>query len=149
MNKIKILSLVSAALFLVNLALICFLIAYKPSRGKEKNPKEVIIKKLNFDGPQIKEYEKLIEWHQSNILQSEKNLLKLKNQLYSNLTKDIKENFTDSLLTEIGKLHIDMEQINYKHFSEIKLLCKPEQMTSFNALYADINRLFERKNPAG
>ena len=72
----------------------------------------------------------------------------LKSQLYSNLIDQNEPTNTDSLIIEIGKKQIEIEQIHYKHFQEIKGLCKPEQQKAFKELSLDIVKLFAHPAPS-
>jgi hypothetical protein len=145
MNKVKVLSIVSIGLFAANIILIWFLMSNKMAHDRKEGPKKIIIEKLHFDESQTKEYEKLIDWHKKNIRKSESQMMVLKNQLYTSLQQNKQTNSTDSLIAEIGKVQIEIEHINYKHFKDIKELCKPEQLKLFDELCEDIAKLFAHK----
>jgi periplasmic protein CpxP/Spy len=145
MNKVKVLSIVSIGLFAANIILICFLMSNKMAHDRKEDPKKIIIKKLHFDESQTKEYEKLIDWQKKNIRKSESQMMVLKNELYTSLQQNKQTNSTDSLIAEIGKVQIEIEHINYKHFKDIKELCKPEQLKLFDELCEDIAKLFAHK----
>ena len=141
MTKVKLLSITSIFLLALNLVMIWFFVSHKPD-GRRDRPKKVIIEKLHFNTSQIEEYEKLIAWHRGNIQHRQHKMQSLKNQLYSTLQEKGKSNATDSLINEIGKVQIEIEQVHYKHFQDIKKLCNPEQQKSFNELCSDIAELF-------
>ncbi len=145
MSKIKVLSIISIGLLAVNIILIWFLMCNKTAHGKKEGPKKVIIEKLHFGVLQTKKYEKLIDWHRKNIRESESQMMVLKNQLYTSLQQGKQTNSSDSLIAEIGKVQIEIEHINYKHFQDIKQLCKPEQLKLFDELSEDIAKLFAHK----
>lgn len=52
----------------------------------------------------------------------------------------------DSLSTEIGRLHAEMERINYRHFQQISDLLRPEQRQRF---YQIIQQTAGRPRPGG
>jgi protein CpxP len=145
MNKVKVLSIVSFGLFAANLILVWFLMFNKTAHDRKEGIKKIIIEKLHFDESQTKEYEKLIDWHKKNIRKSESQMMVLKNQLYTSLQQNNQTNSTDLLIAEIGKVQIEIEHINYKHFKDIKQLCKPEQLKLFDELCEDIAKLFAHK----
>ncbi len=67
----------------------------------------------------------------------------LKTQYYSLLKSEDNKN-GDSLINEIGKLSMETEKINYKHFQDIKRICRPDQMKNFDNLIDDFENLFNR-----
>ena len=142
MSKVKLLSILCGGLLIINLGLIWFLVSHKPSRPRGEGPKKMIIKKLNFDENQIIAYDKLIDWHRSEIRKSDKKMLELKNQLYSTLLADTALNIKDSIIKEIGNLQMSVEQIHYKHFRDIRQLCKPGQLNAFEEFSLEITDLF-------
>lgn len=142
MNKIKIVSIIAIVLLAINIFWIWFFIAHKPPHGKSGNPKSIIIEKLHFDEQQIKDYENLIDGHRKSIEKSEQQIRLVKNQLYRTLKENKKQISEDSLIAEIGKVQVEIEYTNYKHFQDIKKLCKPEQQNAFGEFCNEITKLF-------
>jgi periplasmic protein CpxP/Spy len=147
MNKVKLLSILCIGLVIVNIAIIYFFVVNKPHNHKGEGPKKVVIEKLGFDEKQIEDYEKLITWHRREVRKSEEKLSQLKNKLYSTLPTNDALNLKDSLILKIGAAQMEMENIHYKHFSDIKALCKAEQLKRFEALTLEITNLFSRPRP--
>lgn len=147
MNKLKFLSVISIGLLVSNLALVGFILFKKPGPPREMGPKEIIIKKLNFDENQIKEYDDLIQWHRGEISKADRKIMKLKNQLYETLTVTQQTTLKDSLISEIGNLQTKIENIHYKHFLDIQKLCKAEQKKAFTDLTREIGMLFAPPHP--
>lgn len=148
MNKIKILTWMVSVLLMLNIVLIWLLLSNHKPGGRREEPKFYIIKTLNFDSEQEKVYEKLIQEHQSRMQNSRHKLMQLKNKLYSTLN-DINSSPTskDSLMAEISREQLKIEQINYSHFKDIKNICKPEQITHFNQLTSELSKLFSPPPP--
>ena len=144
MNKVKILSIISVGLLVANLLLIGFLVLRKPPHRAGGGPKKMVIEKLQFDENQIKKYEKMITWHRTEIQKSEGQMLALKHQLYATLTDTAASAQKDSLIAEIGRLQVAIENIHYKHFQDIKSLCTPAQQPYFEDFTEEITRLFPR-----
>lgn len=147
MNKVKLLTWLCLGLLLINLGLVWFIFSHKPNRAMHDGPKNKVIETLAFDANQIVAYEKLIDWHRSEIRRSEGNILELKNKLYATLSNDSAKNQKDSLILEIGKLQTTIENIHYKHFQDIKKLCKLNQLKAFENLTSEIALLFSKKHP--
>lgn len=143
MNKIRVLSLVSAVLLLANLFLLWFVISHKGPNTRHREPKKIIIEKLQFDRHQQQQYQKLINAHREDLDQHQQKLRGLKNQLYANLSAGEQEGEVDFILNKMAGVNIEMERINYKHFQDLKQLCKPEQLVHFEQLTKDLAKLFQ------
>jgi protein CpxP len=142
MNKVKFLTIVVVGLVISNIALIVFMFCNKPAHPKHLGPRNLIIEKLGFDEAQVKAYDKIIEWHQDEITKTEKEVMVLKNQLYSTLATDAQRNIKDSLINEISKVQLKVEQIHYKHFEDIQQLCNADQQHAFKNMTKEIAALF-------
>ena len=70
----------------------------------------------------------------------------IKNDLYLQLTqKTINIKTKDSLIEILASNQKKIEETHFKHFQDIKNLCKPNQMNSFNELTEELSRIFGRK----
>lgn len=145
MNKVKLLSIISIGLLAANLVLIWFLMLHRPPHQGHDGPKKVIIEKLDFNQSQIEAYTLLIEGHRANVQKYDARIKNLKNQLYAALAHDEQITSSDSLIALIGQTQVEIEQINYNHFQDIKQLCRPDQLKSFDELSAEIAELFSPK----
>lgn len=146
MNKLKLLSVVAIGLLVVNLMLVAALLMRKPHPNPD-GPKKLIIEKLHFDEQQIKAYDTMVEWHRAEIRKSDDQILKLKNALYSHLNEDIDQHTKDSLIAAIARVQTTVEQTHYKHFEDIKKLCKTDQQKDFETLTQEIASLFGKPRP--
>ena len=140
------------ALLVTNLVLIFFLIKGKgPHHGHgpgpggpppHGGPRDLMIERLHFDEPQIKEFEKLIHEHRKNITEQDKQMQDLKTALYNNLKSPENKTTTDSLINLMTAVQNKIEHIHYAHFEDLKKICKPEQMNDFNELANDLSHIF-------
>lgn len=156
MEKTKLLTITVIGLLLLNFATLGFLFisgtkGHKPPHdipeGRHE-PKEIIIERLHFDANQQKEYGQLIEWHRGEIRQLEDSIRVSKNELYMLLNDDkIDEKAKVTLINEIALFQKQIEATHFKHFEDIKKLCKPEQQVYFNELTEEFGRLFYRNKP--
>lgn len=106
-------------------------------------PKDLIIERLHFDENQIRKYDELIEQHRMQIRENDHELMDLKAQYYSLLKNNSQEN-GDSLVRQIGKINMETEEINFKHFQDIKRICHPDQIQNFDHLIDEFESLFAR-----
>jgi UDP-glucose 6-dehydrogenase len=144
MNKSKLNTIIVIGLLLSNIILVCFILFKKPPHPMRPKPREIIIEKLGFDENQVAAYDVIIKEHQKNIRNKEEQIMNVKKQLYFLVGNNIENNLKDSLITQLGNLQMDIENIHYSHFVEIKKICKPEQMERFNQLLDEIAILFSR-----
>lgn len=154
MEKTKLLTLGIIALLLLNLGTLCFLFVSgpkgqhsPPGHGRDGRPKprEIIIGKLHFDAAQIKEYDQLIKWHRSRITETEDKIRDSKNELYLQLNENpVNEKTKDSLINALSLYQKEIELVHFKHFQDIKMLCKKEQIEDFTALTEELSRLFSK-----
>ncbi len=154
MEKTKLLTLGIIALFLLNLGTLGFLLLSSPKghhpphghgpEGRLK-PRKIIIEKLHFDAAQIKEYDKLIQLHRSHIIEMEDIIRKDKNELYLQLNENpVNEKTKDSLINDLASCQKEIESIHFKHFQDIKKICKKEQMNYFSKLTEELSELFSK-----
>ena len=143
MNKNKLISIIAICLLISNLALVAFILLQNHRPPHHEGPRELIIERLHFDANQVKEYDKLIANHRASIISKNEKMGQLKNQLYSGILKP--STSSDSLKSEIGKLQVEIEGIQLKHFEDINKLCRAEQKTCFNNLVGELARLFNER----
>ncbi len=147
MNKVKVLGILTILLLLVNLSFLAFFFLKTPMHKHGGGPRNLILEKLHFDAIQTTAYDTLIAAHRKVIQSTESKIRKLKNELYTCLTKDSSEAIRDSIIQELGELQIRIETIHYDHFERIKRLCKPEQQKEFEALTAELSSMFSPPRP--
>ena len=147
MNRSKFYIGAIVVLLLSNIVFISFILSRKGKRGHE--PNEKVIEILHLDVNQRKDYEELITAHQASMRAKRDALFGLKNELYTQLSKPMQDQQTDSLLTAISMLQKEVEMINYDHFSDIRALCRPDQMDNFNTLAQELAQIFkpEKQGP--
>jgi len=145
MNKTKLITYIAIGLLITNLMLIGF-IFFSQSKGPlREGPKNIIAERLHFDEKQIADYDKLIGVHRVEIGTKDSLIRHAKNELYGCI------NSNDTTLkyfleNKLGQLQIDIEEINYNHFLDIRKLCKGNQLTYFNDLVKDLAQLFAKPN---
>ncbi|MBC7426375.1 MAG: hypothetical protein H7321_07555 [Bacteroidia bacterium] len=144
MSRVRLLSIVAIGLLLANILLVSYIVFRKPGRPPHESPKEIIIERLHFSNTQVNEYNKLISWHRSEIDKSDFDMMHLKDQLYHCLSSNENSTKKDSVLTEIGKLQMRIEQIHYKHFEDLKKICTVEQLPNFENLLNDMSHIFSK-----
>jgi len=149
MEKTRLLTIAVFALLLLNLGTLGFLIFSRPQpmgpHGPLREPKHLIIEKLEFDKAQQEKYENLIVWHRGTISGIEDNIRQTKNRLYLQLIKDNVDTKTkDSLIEVLANYQKQIEQTHFTHFQDIKKICRPEQLNNYYDLTQELSRIFSK-----
>ncbi|MFL5763959.1 MAG: Spy/CpxP family protein refolding chaperone [Bacteroidia bacterium] len=153
MDKTKLLRFLVVGLVLLNTACIIFLFAGRrhgppfPPPMQGGGPKQIIVDRLHFDAAQQEEFGRLVEVHHhtmDSLVDASKHL---HDQLYSLLKSEGMETQADSLMKAIGTNEMQLEQLNFNHFKDIRKLCKPEQKADFDRLADDLGSLFHKGPP--
>ncbi len=148
MNKSKLLRNIVIAILIINMVVIGYLLINKDVffGNKPPKPREIVIKKLDFDTEQIKQYDVTITKHQNKIRNFDDSIRKAKNELYARLKESTSEiDSNDSLVNQINNYQKQIEITHYNHFIEIKKICKSEQLEKFNALTNELSKIFSGK----
>jgi hypothetical protein len=82
---------------------------------------------LGFTSEQIVSYDSIILDHRKAIKKVDKQIMELKNELYKGLNYNSDSILKDSLIFEIGKTQMQVENIHNKHFEKLKTICNPSQ----------------------
>ena len=143
MNKNKLITYVAIGLLITNLMLIGFIFFIQPNAHLHEGPQKIIAERLHFDKKQIADYDKLIAVHRVEIKTNDSLIRQAKNKLYGCITSNNLA-LKDSLEKKLGQLQMDIEEINYNHFLEIKKLCKENQLTYYDDLVKDLAQLFAK-----
>ncbi len=142
MNKKTLNRIIIAVLLTSNLILLGFIFFSRPPRPPM--PKEVIIKKLGFDKDQKAEYLQLTKAHHEAVMALESKIKEKKKELYSTLSATEDSAIINAAASEIGQIQTEIEYTHHKHFTEIKNLCRKEQLPAFNELSKELGDLFFR-----
>ncbi|MCB0479665.1 MAG: periplasmic heavy metal sensor [Crocinitomicaceae bacterium] len=147
MNKNKLLLGSVIVLVLLNIGLISFLLFSKPPHPPKpphpvrQEPREIIIKKLDLNEGQIKQYDVLITEHKETIQKNERQLKDLKESLYASMGKE--ETYdADSVIARINQVQLEIENTHYNHFMDLKKICTAEQMPKFKDLTLELAKIF-------
>lgn len=150
MDKIKLLTYAVIGLLLLNVGIIGFLFFSRQNKNPEENhrkPKEFISEKLHFDANQNEKYESIIPIYKDKIDSLDAINKKLKSELYFQLKLQVVNSATkDSIITLFLANQKRIEQLHFKHFQDIKSICKISQLEDFNALTQELCKMFSNQN---
>jgi len=141
MTKNRFYIFIIIGLLISNILLVAFVLSRRPPH--HSGPRDLIIERLHFDEKQVQQYDALIQKHRTQITEKEQGMMNLKTQYYS-LLKNNNQTKGDSLVLQIGKISMETEKINFKHFQDIRKICYPDQMKNFDNLIEDFESLFAK-----
>lgn len=146
MNKSKSILIFALLLLCLNVVLLAFIFFKKPHARNHVGPKNEIIERLNFDKEQVLAYELLIETHRHDVQGLNQLIRDLKGEMYGTLHQE-NEKVTADILQIIGEKQLEIEQIHFNHFIDLKEICREDQMDEFKNLEKDLVNLFGAKKP--
>lgn len=140
MSKIRFLTIAVTALALLNVASLFFFLQRGP-HPDPRRPRTTVIRRLHFDEAQVAAYDQLIRQHREAIQPKEDSMRTLRGQLYALLNAPAPAR-ADSLRQRIGQLQMEIEATHFQHFTGIRGLCRPEQLTDFQSLSTELVTFF-------
>ena len=147
MEKQKLLTFAVIGLLLLNTGLLAML-WLTPKDHKRERPHDFIIRSLQLDPTQQQQYEALIPLHRQQVEQLRHESHGMQRELIGLLkapAPDLKK--ADSIAELIAHNRKEIELINFRHFSDIRALCRPEQQKLFDSLTDQIVALFRPPPP--
>jgi hypothetical protein len=135
------------ALVLLGSNLFLLWLHFYGSRPRHEGPRREIIKRLNLDDVQVQRYDVLIKQHRTSLRQLDSTVRMQRRTLYTGIGGALAAQHKDSMLREVSKAQLELEQLHYRHFLDIRALCKPEQVPAFEALSRDLAAMFGPVKP--
>jgi periplasmic protein CpxP/Spy len=105
-----------------------------------REPKHRIIEALHLDDTQQMNYAQLIGDHRNEVTHLERQIANERLKMY--LALDSVNSPSDDGVQRIGQLQMQMEQVHYRHFHEIRMLCREDQWPLYDALVHEFPELF-------
>ena len=145
MSKSKL--LIVAVIFLValNLGLMWQLFKRPPHPGVSN--RTIIMERLNFDESQTMAFDELVTAHKKDARMHEDSLRQCKNTLYAQALAQRDSALSQKLVTKISSLQTSIEWMHYRHFEDIRSLCRPEQLPAFKELTNELAAMFSARKP--
>ncbi len=148
MSKTRLLTILVIGLMLLNLGIIGFMVLNKPPHLGERRgrPGKLIVERLNFDKKQTAQFNTLLRTHRSKTKAVLNEMRDSKNQLFA-LLKSEDQSKKDSLINIIGSLQKELEVLHFQHFTDIKAICKPEQINDYNQFVSEMGNFIPPGHP--
>jgi high-affinity Fe2+/Pb2+ permease len=146
-NKYKILWAAVAVLLLLNIGLLVWIAFF--SHGSPLQPKRLFLEtELKFDEKQTEIYRKLRHEHAQQMRSMRDEVKAMKEAYYKDLPQtNISE---DTLLARANRVESKMAEadvITFRHFQQVRQMCKPTQQKHFDEVILDLIRSIDRPGP--
>lgn len=152
MSKLKIWQTIIVILLLVNSVVLAFL-WFKPR--EERLPpggdvKSFLVKELDLNSEQEKQYEIFRKEHISSIQQLNRQTRELRDQFFSNVSKPVVDSaLIDSLSEQISGNEAGKEQITLYHFRKLRSILNDTQQKKFDNIIQDVLKMMGRPRGPG
>lgn len=151
-NRSKVYLLIIAILLVANIALLSFLLMKKNNdKLHNKRPdrtamiSDFLKTEIGFDSVQLEQYDTLSARHKEKMKIILDSLHSSKDKQFKQLTTG---NFSDSAMTAVAEQSATSQKIvelqMFTHLKNIRMLCKPGQLVTFDSLFA---KILNRKGP--
>jgi len=151
MTKTRLLTIAVIGLLLLNLSILAsFLFSPGPrvrhiSPVDRHEPKWLVIERLQLDEAQQRAYQVLIDAHRREHHALNDRCRDLKRMLYALLKQDtVDSTRADSLIAQVAETQRVLEQVNFRHFQQLRRICRPDQLSAFDALADELADIFTR-----
>ena len=144
MKKEKLLTLLVILLLLLNISIIIFFVFIGHERPPMGPPKvdKLITETLNLDEKQIARFNTMKREHHHQMMQLDKQYVELLQQYFELLNvKQLENSSKDSLENMVEKIQLQKAQITFRHFQELKSLCRPDQIERFQELIPELSKI--------
>lgn len=139
-------------LLLLNAGLIVLFLV-KPERphgpeGGKDGPKNFIIKELQLNTEQQKQYELLVKEHRGQVNEIQEEIRLLRDSMVGCLQM---ENPDDSMVNvlsgKVGAKQEELDQVTFSHFIKLKAICNAEQKIRFGEIIHEVLRMMAPPRP--
>jgi hypothetical protein len=102
---------------------------------------QLLQEELGFDKAQTKEYLMMRQKHYKQVTSLRIEIRELKKQMFDEVLQDNPQPMlSDSLLRLAQEKQVNLEQLTFQHFLDLKKLCKPEQQDKLKLLMHEVFR---------
>ena len=99
---------------------------------------KLLKEELNFTEVQAEQYIVLRESHQKNLIQIDKEIKKIKKEMFDKVLLENSTYISDSLLNLSLEKQGELEKITFSHFQDLKKICNKDQQVKLMKLMHNI-----------
>jgi Spy/CpxP family protein refolding chaperone len=143
MKKETLLTVAVVALLLLNFGTLGFLLIRRAPHAGGGRPGEGldrhIVEVLQLDDAQKQQFAKLKTEHHSQMLLSDAAYREALENYFDLLKNDtVDQRLQDSLMSDMTRIQNERATVTYRHFADLKAMCRPEQKQRFEALLPEL-----------
>ena len=102
-------------------------------------PRQYFIQELQLNEEQSKEFKMLHKQHRQQARVLYNQMIEKQSVLFEEIHKDNPDSLLiNTLLNELGKLHVELQNEALQHYKSLQNICTPEQKKKLKVLYKDI-----------
>ncbi len=140
MENTRFLKAVIVVLLLINIGTLTFMWMHRPGAGP-RGPGDFLIKSIGFDAAQQADFARLREAHQQAMRDFRQQNGDVRQRFYALLTVPQADTIQwRSLADSIAAGQKQMEVVTFRHFQDVRALCRPEQQPRFDAVIGEALR---------
>ena len=124
-------------------------------RGKQgppppQQPKEFLVKELNFDAAQQRQFDALVSEHRQAVEQLREQIKEKKDALFSLIKEPgTADSIKQAAADAVSRLTSQVDLITVNHFQKVRAICNAEQQKKFDAILKDLTRMIAQPRPPG
>lgn len=139
MKPNKVLFIIIGILVIVN-AVMLTLLWKRGDRPFERFPRHTenfLERKLDLDKNQIEEFKNSRKRHLDDIEEIQDKIGHIRMRL-NEANRNERPLEVDTLIDQLGKMHMQLERVNIRHFEELRKICNADQKMMFDSLFNKI-----------
>lgn len=150
----KVLSLLVLVLLLTNILLVVFFVWMKPApkppfkHDGRGDVMQILEKEVGFSPQQMDEYKKLKDQHWDKMKPYFGEMRAARNNFYNLLNQtSVPDSVINRLADSVAAKQKQMDLQTFRHFSQVKAICTPEQQPRFDSLVQQVIKRMGGRKP--
>jgi len=144
----KILLLIIGVLLLTNIAVLGYFFWFRhdgEEAGKNKGATELLKEEVGFSQQQLDQYKVLRDRQRETIRPMYEDMRQTKDSLFKLLgDTTVDDQKLNTITDEIGQKQKTIDLLTFRHFSELRRICKPEQRVAYDSMVVQMFRKMGR-----
>ncbi|RYY61817.1 MAG: periplasmic heavy metal sensor [Chitinophagaceae bacterium] len=139
----KILLLIIAVLLLTNIAVLVYFLGYRQDgeEMKSKGATELLKEQVGFSQEQLDRYKQLRDQQRETIRPMYERMRNTKDSLFRLLSDTaVSDGRLDDITGNIGSQQKSLDLLTFRHFSELRKICRPEQRVAYDSMVVQLFR---------
>lgn len=158
MQDSRFLKIVIAILLIINVATLSFMISrdregrppfpHGPGGPDHGGPFEFIVHELNMDETQRSKFAELRDEHHQAVEELQEASHELHDKYFEELANPAADSVQiNAMADSMAGIQKQIDLVTWKHFSQVRAICKPEQQKKFDVIIREALRMMQRPRP--